>query len=160
IGLETPSRKALHEARKDQNTRADAMSTLRAIYAHGIDVYASFVVGFDADDHSIFDRQYEFIVQSGIVVASIALLLALPHTPLHARLERAGRLRPHTGDQHRLWNNLISTNVMPLQMTDDELIAGFRDLIARLTSDEAIAERIRNKVRDLGRTPRAFGHTC
>src|SRR5262249_14713268 len=115
---------------------------------------------FDADDHSIFDRQYEFIVQSGIVVASIALLLALPHTPLHARLERAGRLRPHTGDQHRLWNNLISTNVMPLQMTDDELIAGFRDLIARLTSDEAIAERIRNKVRDLGRTPRAFGHTC
>ena len=98
IGLETPSREALAETRKEQNNRADLLATLRAVYAHGIDVYASFVVGFDADDASIFDRQYEFIVESGILVASVALLLALPRTPLHERLGREGRLRPTAGD--------------------------------------------------------------
>ena len=63
IGLETPSKEALTESLKEQNNRADAMTTLRSVYAHGMDVYASFVVGFDADDATIFDRQYEFIVR-------------------------------------------------------------------------------------------------
>src|SRR5262249_33195893 len=88
IGLETPSREALARARKDQNNPPDALDTLRAVYAHGIDVYASFIVGFDTDDVTIFDRQFEFIRRSGIVVASLGLLLALPRTPLYERLAR------------------------------------------------------------------------
>ncbi|HKB00652.1 MAG TPA: radical SAM protein [Gemmataceae bacterium] len=154
IGLETPSREALLETRKEQNTRADALETVRAVYSHGIDVYGSFVVGFDADDTSIFDRQFEFIVRSGILVASVALLIALPKTPLFERLQRAGRLRPTAGDRHRLWNNLIATNVVPLRMSEEELIAGFRDLINRLADDPVIAERVRTKLRYLGRRPR------
>jgi radical SAM superfamily enzyme YgiQ (UPF0313 family) len=153
IGLETPSREALAEARKDQNNRADALATLRAVYAHGIDVYASFVVGFDADDPSIFDRQYEFILQSGIIIASIGLLLALPRTPLYERLERDGRLKSWDGNRHRLWNNLIGTNVVPLRMTEDELIDGFRELLGRIATDATIAERIITKLGYLGARP-------
>lgn len=156
IGLETPSKEALTEARKEQNTRADMNASLRAIYAHGLDVYASFIVGFDADDLSIFDRQYEFIVESGIVVASIALLLALPRTPLHERLKREGRLRPTAGDGHTLWNNLVATNVVPLRMTDAELMAGFSELLGRIATDAAIERRIRTKVRQIGRPPVPF----
>jgi radical SAM superfamily enzyme YgiQ (UPF0313 family) len=156
IGLETPSREALVETHKDQNTRADALETVRTVYAHGIDVYASFVVGFDADDASIFDRQFEFIAQSGILVASVALLIALPKTPLFERLKLAGRLRPTAGDRHRLWNNLIATNVVPWRMSEEELLMGFRDLIQRLSDDAVIAERVRNKVRHLGARPRSF----
>jgi radical SAM superfamily enzyme YgiQ (UPF0313 family) len=156
IGLETPSREALVETRKVQNTRVDALETLRAVYAHGIDVYGSFVVGFDADDPTIFDRQFEFIVQSGILVASVALLIALPKTPLFDRLKRDGRLRPTAGDRHRLWNNLIATNVVPLRMSEEELIAGFRDLIRRLADDAVIAQRVRNNLQYLGQRPRPF----
>jgi radical SAM superfamily enzyme YgiQ (UPF0313 family) len=153
IGLETPSRDALAEAKKEQNNRADPLSTLRAIYAHGIDVFASFVVGFDADDSSIFDRQFDFIVESGIIVASLGLLLALPRTPLYQRLQREGRLKPSAGEEHELWNNLIATNVVPLRMTEEELLSGLRTLMARVADDSAICRRVRNKVRQFGRAP-------
>ena len=157
IGLETPSREALAGAHKDQNNRADALETVRAVYAHGIDVYASFVVGFDADDASIFDRQFEFIRRSGIVVASLGLLLALPRTPLYDRLAREGRLHPTAGDLHALWNNLLGTNVIPLRMTESELRGGLRSLMARVANDAAIADRIQVKLGQLGRTPLTFG---
>jgi radical SAM superfamily enzyme YgiQ (UPF0313 family) len=157
IGLETPSREALAGARKDQNNRADALGTVRAVYAHGIDVYASFIVGFDADDVTIFDRQFEFICRSGIVVASLGLLLALPRTPLYDRLAHEGRLHPTAGDRHHLWNNLLGTNVIPLRMTDGELRDGLRSLMARVADDAVIADRIRTKLRHLGRTPMTFG---
>jgi radical SAM superfamily enzyme YgiQ (UPF0313 family) len=155
IGIETPSKEALLETRKEQNTRADMLDSLRRIYAHGIDVYASFIVGFDADDSSVFDRQYEFILESGIIVASVALLLALPRTPLFDRLKREGRLRS-PGEPHQLWNNLIDTNVVPRNMQHAELLAGFRDLIRRVTDDAAIATRIRNKLAHLGPAPVPF----
>lgn len=157
IGLETPSREALAAARKEQNNRADPLDTLRAVYAHGIDVYASFIVGFDTDDTTIFDRQFEFIRRSGIVVASLGLLLALPRTPLYDRLRREGRLKPTAGDRHHLWNNLIATNVVPLRMTEAEMLAGFRALMTREATDASIADRIRTKLRQLGRTPLTFG---
>jgi radical SAM superfamily enzyme YgiQ (UPF0313 family) len=155
IGLETPSREALAEAKKEQNTRTDALSSLRTVYAHGIDVYSSFIVGFDADDASIFDRQLEFIVESGIIVASLGMLLALPRTPLYERLQRVGRLKPMAG--HQLWNNHIGTNVVPLRMTDDQLLTGFHELMNRLSDDTSIARRIRNKTQYLSRMPVSFG---
>jgi radical SAM superfamily enzyme YgiQ (UPF0313 family) len=155
IGIESPSRESLLETRKVQNTRADMLASLRTIYSHGIDVYASFVLGFDADDTTVFDRQYEFIVEAGILVASIALLIALPRTPLHERLQRDGRLRVPK-EPHHLWNNLIGTNIVPHGMTCDELVAGYRDLVRRVTSDAVIADRIRNKLPHMGRVPVPF----
>lgn len=157
IGLETPSREALTEAKKEQNNRTDALASLRTVYSQGIDVYASFIVGFDADDASIFDRQYEFIVESGIIVASLGLLLALPRTPLYDRLRREGRLKAMRRDGHRLWNNLVGTNVVPQRMTEEELLTGFRRLMSRLADDAAISRRVRNKIHHLGRTPIPFG---
>ena len=84
-------------------------------------------------------------------------MLALPGTPLFDRLGREGRLKPTAGDQHQLWNNLIATNVVPLRMTEDEMLDGFRDLMVRVASDEAIAGRVRTKLRQFGRPPLTFG---
>ena len=157
IGLETPSREALAGVLKEQNNRVDPLATLRTVYSHGIDVYASFIVGFDADDATIFDRQFEFIRRSGILVASLGLLLALPRTPLHDRLGREGRLKPTAGDRHHLWNNLVATNVVPLRMTESEMLDGFRRLMREVVDEAVIADRIRIKLRQLGRRPFAFG---
>jgi len=156
IGIETPSRDSLLETKKEQNTRLDALLAVRRVYAHGIDVYASFVVGFDADDATIFDRQFEFIVESGIVVASVGLLLALPRTPLYERLQRDGRLKSFDDAGHRLWNNLLGTNIVPLGMTDEELLNGFQSLLLRLAADRVLADRILNKLNRLGAIPISF----
>jgi hypothetical protein len=85
-------------------------ASVRTIYAHGIDVLAGFIVGFDKDAPETFGRQYRFIVDSGIRVAMGGLLTALPHTPAHG-LRRDGAppadggfldLSRHFGEVRRL----------------------------------------------------------
>ncbi|HLY52487.1 MAG TPA: radical SAM protein [Steroidobacteraceae bacterium] len=150
IGIESPDEASLRETRKIQNVREDPLTAVKRIHAHGIEVLAGFIVGFDNDTLAIFDRQYEFILRSGIQTAMIGLLNAMPRTPLYERLRAAGRLRAEDsgGD-----NTKLDTNVVPLRMSREELISGYRRLHERLLEDGAIARRIMNKNRSLGRTP-------
>ncbi len=143
IGIETPEEKSLKETRKTQNTHTDILESVRRIYRAGIDVLAGFIVGFDNDTRETFARQERFIVASGIQVAMVGLLWALPRTPLYARLEREGRLieTVHTD------NTRPRTNILPKQMSYDELVDGYVALFHRLVEDRVIAARIRNKVR-------------
>src|SRR5262249_34819100 len=93
IGIESPDEDSLKETLKFQNTRQDILTSVRQLYAYGINVFGGFIVGFDHDTAATFERQHRFIMQSGIHAAMIGLLVALPKTPLYARLERDGRLR-------------------------------------------------------------------
>jgi len=148
IGIESPDEASLKETLKFQNTRQDLLTSVHAIYAHGIDIFAGFIVGFDHDTTDAFARQQRFITDSGIQAAMIGLLQATPKTPLYERLAADGRLIPDTdsSDNVKLW-----TNVVPKSMTYDELVAGYRDLHQRLFDDRGIAARIRNKLRVLRR---------
>jgi len=144
IGIESPDEESLKETLKLQNTREDMLTSLRRIYANAIDVFAGFIVGFDHDTVKTFDRQHEFIRESGIQVAMIGLLTALPRTPLYARLAAEGRLRGETSDNTRL-----ATNVVPKSMTPQQMTSGYQQLYRRLLSDRGIADRIINKLRHL-----------
>lgn len=57
-----------------------------------MEALAGFIVGFDHDSRETFARQERFITASGIQVAMVDLLWALPRTPLAERLEREERL--------------------------------------------------------------------
>jgi radical SAM superfamily enzyme YgiQ (UPF0313 family) len=150
IGIESPDEASLRETRKLQNVRADPLAAVRRIHAHGIEVLAGFIVGFDNDTARTFDLQYEFIQASGIQTAMIGLLHAMPRTPLHERLRAAGRLREqHSGGD----NTKLDTNVVPLGMSRETLIGGYRRLYERLLEDGALAGRIINKNRHLGSIP-------
>ena len=148
IGIESPDEASLREMRKVQNMRADPLAAVERIHGHGIEVMAGFIVGFDNDTVATFQRQFEFIARSGIQAAMIGLLHAMPRTPLYERLRAAGRLRTEAsaGD-----NTKLDTNVEPLNMSREELIGGYRWLHRRLLADDAIARRIINKRRSLGR---------
>lgn len=146
IGIESPDADSLKETKKSQNARQDMLSAVRKIYRNGIDVLAGFIIGFDNDTMESFERQYRFIKASGIQVAMIGLLKALPRTPLYARLEREGRLL-HDADHAD--NTRPGTNFMPKQMGYGEMVAGYRRLYRRLWRDRNIADRIRNKTRFL-----------
>ena len=148
IGIESPDEASLKETLKFQNTRQDLLTSVRAIYAHGMDIFAGFILGFDHDTPDSFARQQRFITDSGIQAAMIGLLQATPKTPLYERLAADGRLIPDTdsSDNVKLW-----TNVMPKGMSYEELLAGYRDLHRRLFDDRGIAIRIRNKLRALGK---------
>jgi len=146
VGIESPDEESLKETKKFQNTREDILTSIRKIYSYGIDIYGGFIVGFDNDTTKTFDKQYEFITHSGIQTAMIGLLMALPKTPLYERLEQEGRLFT---DENQSDNTKLSTNVIPKQMTYEELIKGYHRLYERLLQHGNIAERIKNKIRYL-----------
>jgi hypothetical protein len=130
IGIESPDAASLQETGKTQNLRSDMLGAVHTIYAHGIDVLAGFIVGFDNDTPHTFDRQYRFIMDSGVQVAMVGLLTALPHTPLYERLEREGRLLPHEGVLGD--NTKPVTNVLPKRMAYAEMIQRYEALFRRL----------------------------
>ncbi len=65
-----------------------------------------FIVGFDSDTPSIFQRQIDFIQKSGIVSAMVGMLQASPVTRLFERLMREQHHRARSSDseaEHRGW---------------------------------------------------------
>ena len=76
----------------------------------------------------------------------IGLLTALPRTPLHARLQKEGRL---IEDAAHADNTKLATNVLPKNMPYDAMIEGYRKLYEQLLTDRGIADRIRNKMRHM-----------
>ncbi len=146
IGIESTDEQTLREARKTQNVHEDALTSTRRIFEHGIDVLAGFIIGFDNDTPATFEQQHRFISGSGIQVAMIGLLTALPRTPLHERLRKEGRL---LGEADASDNTQLATNVVPKRMGYEEMIGGYQKLYWRLLSDSGIARRVQNKARHM-----------
>jgi radical SAM superfamily enzyme YgiQ (UPF0313 family) len=146
IGIESTDPESLKETFKTQNLHEDILTSVRRIYAYGIEVLAGFIVGFDHDTEACFEHQYRFITDAGIQSAMIGLLTALPKTPLYDRLKKEGRL--DTSDDVNDMTQL-STNVIPKSMSCEALVDGYIELYRRLLRDSEIALRIRNKLRYL-----------
>ncbi len=146
VGIESPDPASLKETLKTQNLHEDILTSVRRIYAYGIDVLAGFIVGFDHDTLATFDLQYDFIMEAGIQSAMVNLLSALPKTPLYLRLQQENRLLPATvtGDTTR-----AGTNIIPKNMPYQAMVAAYQELYFRLLSDRDIARRIRTKRRHL-----------
>jgi radical SAM superfamily enzyme YgiQ (UPF0313 family) len=148
IGIESTDPESLKETLKTQNLHEDILVSVRRIYAHGIEVLAGFIIGFDHDTADCFEQQYRFITEAGIQSAMIGLLTALPKTPLYERLKREARLRTLENVND---NTRPSTNVVPLRMSYEAMVEGYMALYRRLLEDAEIAKRIRNKLRFLTR---------
>ena len=89
IGIETPGEKSLTECNKIQHKNRDLIESVKRIQRSGLQVQGGFIVGFDSDTRSIFQRQIDFIQKSGIVTAMVELLQAPPGTRLYERLKNA-----------------------------------------------------------------------
>ena len=146
IGIESPDENSLKETLKTQNTGRDMLTAVRTLYAHGVDVLAGFIIGFDNDTLDSFDKQHRFITSAGIQVSMVGLLTALPRTPLYQRLQQEGRLIAEAdhGD-----NTKPGTNIIPKHMDYEAMVQNYQALYQRLFSDHGIARRIGNKIRYL-----------
>ncbi|MFQ5777282.1 MAG: B12-binding domain-containing radical SAM protein [Terriglobia bacterium] len=145
LGIETPVEESLKEAQKLQNTRRNLIDAVRTIQRYGIEVMAGFIVGFDNDPEDIFDRQVEFIQESGIPLAMVGLLLALPGTQLYRRLLKEGRIVDEGGG-----NNMDgSLNFIP-KMNAQRLLEGYKSILQRIYHPEAYYDRVRRFLAQCG----------
>ena len=143
IGLETPDEACLAECGKSQNRNRDLVADVKRIQRAGLQVQGGFIVGFDHDSPGIFQRQIDFIQQSGIVTAMVGLLQAPPGTKLYERMRREGRLRQAaSGD-----NADGTTNIEPV-MGLHTLREGYRRILVSIYSPKPYYARIRTFLRE------------
>ncbi len=143
VGIETPDEGSLAECGKKQNRNRDLVEDVRRIQREGLQVQGGFVVGFDSDTPSIFQRQIDFIQKSGIVTAMVGLLQAPPGTRLYERLKKENRLLGQiSGD-----NVDGTTNIVP-SMNMDMLQEGYKNILRSVYSPEHYYQRIKTFFRE------------
>ena len=143
IGVETPDDESLAECNKKQNRRRDLIEDIKRIQRSGMQVQGGFIVGFDSDTPSIFQKQIEFIQKSGIVTAMVGLLQAPIGTRLYERLKREGRLLgAFSGD-----NVDGTTNIIP-KMSLDVLHKGYKTVVQYLYAPKNYYARVKTFLRE------------
>jgi len=146
IGIETPEEKSLYYCDKVQNRNRDLLNSVKKIQQSGIQVSGGFIVGFDSDTPSVFQRQIDFIQQSGIVSAMVGLLNAPKNTKLYNQLKAENRLSTEaTGN-----NTDSSMNFIP-KMDYDELQEGYKKIINNIYSVKPYYKRVRQLLRNYNR---------
>ena len=138
LGIETPDESGLIASNKLQNTRRSMLDSIATIQSFGMQVMGGFILGFDTDHADVFDRTVEFIQKSGIPIAMVGLLQAIPGTQLFRRLWKEGRvLDGGHGD-----NTSEHLNFLP-HMDATRLIEGYRSVLKRIYSCEAYYDRVK-----------------
>jgi radical SAM superfamily enzyme YgiQ (UPF0313 family) len=138
LGIETPDESGLIAANKLQNTRRSLLDSVATIQSYGMQVMGGFILGFDTDREDIFDRMVDFIQKSGIPIAMVGLLQAMPGTQLFRRLWKEGRILDAGGRrQHRRQAEFSSPHGCR------RLVEGYRSVLKRIYGCEAYYERVK-----------------
>lgn len=138
VGIETPDETSLEECHKLQNKNRNLIDSVKCMQHSGLQVMGGFIVGFDSDTASIFQRQVDFIQNSGIVTAMVGLLQAPIGTDLFRRLEKEGRVVNNmSGD-----NADGETNIIP-KMDMSELKHGYHYILQEIYSPRPFYQRVK-----------------
>jgi radical SAM superfamily enzyme YgiQ (UPF0313 family) len=143
IGIESPDAASLAECGKTQNRNRDMIASVKSLQRAGLEVQGGFIVGFDQDTPEIFQRQAEFIQESGIVTAMVGQLQAAPGTKLKERLALEGRLLGSALGHNTDGN----TNFIP-RMGLEALRQGHSRLLKELYAPRAYYQRIYTLLRE------------
>ncbi|MCB2212346.1 DUF4070 domain-containing protein [bacterium] len=138
IGIETTNEEALLECNKLQNKKRDMLESVKILHSNGLMVKGGFILGFDSDNSTIFDKLTAFIEESAIVTAMVGLLNAPKGTKLYKRLEKENRILSNMSGN----NTDSSMNFIP-KMDLSQLQKGYQDVISRIYSPAEYYRRVR-----------------
>jgi radical SAM superfamily enzyme YgiQ (UPF0313 family) len=142
VGIESPNEESLIECKKSPNRNRNLIESVKKLQRKGLQVHGGFIVGFDSDPSSIFQKLIEFIQESGIVTAMVGLLNAPTGSRLHKRMLQEGRLlKAMSGD-----NTDFSMNFIP-KMNYDFLVNGYRSILENIYSSKQYYMRVKEFLR-------------
>ncbi|NQT24271.1 B12-binding domain-containing radical SAM protein [candidate division KSB1 bacterium] len=143
IGIETPNTESLAECGKSQNLNRDMSVSVHQLQKQGLRVSGGFIVGFDHDPPSIFERQIQFIRKSGIVTAMVGILNAPSGSKLFQRMSSEKRLLGvMSGD-----NMDGSTNFIP-KMNPEKLSEGYKKILKTIYSPREYYIRVKSMIQE------------
>jgi radical SAM superfamily enzyme YgiQ (UPF0313 family) len=154
IGIETPNIESLIETNKPQNYKTDIVADVKKILSYGLPITAGMIVGFDHDDSSIFERQFEFSQEACIPISLPHMLKAPVGTKLWVRLHKAGRVVQFWEDGPKpLSDTRAWTNIIPTQMSRRELMSGYLSLVERVRDWSNFEARVKGMLALVRRQP-------
>jgi radical SAM superfamily enzyme YgiQ (UPF0313 family) len=98
MGIESPDPELLLKTQKSQNTMRPIVERVHKLYEYGIIVTAGFIMGFDGEKRHMDLSMIQLIEETGINMAMVGLLVALPNTQLSRRLLKENRLLSFRGE--------------------------------------------------------------
>lgn len=149
VGIETTEPASLKECGKTQNIKRDLKRSVYKIQDHSLEVMGGFILGFDNDPVSVFQKQIDFIKESGIISAMVGLLNAPKKTKLYQRLKKEGRIvSDFTGN-----NTDFSLNFKP-KMDKKTLFEGYKKVILGIYDGKAYYRRVLDFIKRFNPNPR------
>jgi len=140
FGIETNNEESLLESKKRQNTRVDLVEQIESVVAQGVRVEAGLMVGFDHDDHSIFEKLFAFTRRLPVGHFNVSCLVAPVATPLYDDMMKSGRVvTKELMSQFPAY--LLVSNIQPAQMSREDLYIGARWLMSKIYHPESFYER-------------------
>lgn len=143
IGIETPNDESLCECSKHQNIKRNLVEDVKKIHSLGLQVQAGFIVGFDSDTESSFEKLYQFIQMSGIATAMVGLLQAPYGTKLYEKMRSLGRLKENISG-----NNTDCTTNIILKMDYETVIKKYKKVVSELYKPKNYYKRLRTFLKD------------
>lgn len=111
--------------------------SIRAIQNNGIGIIGTFIIGFDHDDNSTFDRTANFIIDNHLAGAQIAALTPFPKTRLREDLLKEGRVLDTSWENYTFYD----VNVKHNKMSSRELEKGILDVFKKVYSPGVAVEK-------------------
>jgi hypothetical protein len=141
VGIESSDEASLVESKKRQNLHIDIAEQCRKIVSAGVRIEGGLMVGFDSDNLSAFRRQFEFAMTLPVGTFNLSVLVAPVATPLYEKMLLQGRIVSDEVLAQFPSANLI-TNIIPAQLTRDELYVGAKWLVSKLFEPENFFSRL------------------
>ena len=144
LGIETPDNETLLLNKKNQNVNKPITEAVMKILSYGMVSNGGYIMGFDSDRVTIADQMIASIQDSGICMAMIGLLYALPNTQLTRRLEEEKRLFHRTsqslgsGDIDQMTSGL---NFLTLRSRVD-MLRGYIEVIEAIFKPSNYYQRV------------------
>jgi radical SAM superfamily enzyme YgiQ (UPF0313 family) len=104
----------------------DYVASIRKIQSNGIGIIGTFMVGFDNDDTSVFDRLADFIIDNRLAGAQIAALTPFPHTRIRETLLKEGRILSTPWDHYTLYDANIRLKKMSSRQLEEGILQTFK----------------------------------
>jgi radical SAM superfamily enzyme YgiQ (UPF0313 family) len=144
LGIETPDVESLRLTKEFQNTRDPLVESVHNIVKAGMQVRASFIIGFDGEKSGVDQRILAFIEETAIPLVGLYPLYALPNTALWYRLEKEGRLIPEAEFEPTGLMNFVPTRPM------DEIAREYLNALRRIFDPEQFLRRSFQQLMQLG----------
>jgi radical SAM superfamily enzyme YgiQ (UPF0313 family) len=101
-------------------------ASIRKIQSNGIGIIGTFIVGFDNDDASVFDRLADFIIDNRLAGAQIAALTPFPQTRLREALLKEGRILDTSWDNYTLYDANVRLKKMSSRQLEEGILRTYK----------------------------------